>query len=81
LFEESFHIERLFVFQHEIDCPAQLVGKNPERFALIVSTLQLGNEIFCLLRISEHQNCSFLDSPFEMMVTDLFIGMAGPFPV
>ena len=32
LCEESFHVERLLVFQHEIDRPAQLMGENPQGF-------------------------------------------------
>ncbi len=81
MIEESFHVERLFVFEHEIDGPAKLVGKDAQRLALVVFVGQLGDVILGLMRIPEHEDRGLLDGPFEMMVADLFIAVSGPFAV
>ena len=36
LIEESFHVERFFVFKHEVDGSAQFVGEYTQRFSLVV---------------------------------------------
>jgi hypothetical protein len=81
LIEESFLIERRFVFEHEVDGPAQLMGVDTQGFAFVVLALQFGDEIFGLGAVPEHQDRSFLNGPFEMVVADFLVGMAGPFTV
>ena len=81
MIEESLHVESLFGFEHEIDRAAQLVGKDPEGLALVVTVLQLADIILGLMGVPEHEDGCLLDSPFKVMVADFLVGMSGPFPI
>ena len=57
------------------------MGKDPQRFALVVPVLEFGDQIFGLLAVSEHKHRSFLDGPFKVMVADFLVGFAGPLAI
>ena len=48
LSKESFHIERLFVFQHKVYGSGELVSENAQGFSFVVFALQFVHKIFCL---------------------------------
>ena len=81
LCKESFHIERLFVFQHKVDSSTQFMGKYPKGFPLVVFSFKSCDVFFCLVRISEHYDSSFFNGPFQVMVPDFFIGNTSPFSI
>jgi hypothetical protein len=68
--KKSFHIKRLFVLKHKVYSPAEFMGKNPQRFTLVVFAFQFTYIIFSIRRIPEHKDGGFFDRPFEMVVTD-----------
>jgi hypothetical protein len=57
------------------------VGQNTQRFAFVVFLGQPRDEVFGLVGFSEHQNDRFVDRPFEVVVADFLVTLAGPFAI
>ena len=82
MIEESFHVERLLVFEYKVNGPAQLVGEDSQSLAFIVFVRPVWKRnILPRDAIPEHEYRGFLDRPFEMMVADLLVAVPGPFTV
>jgi len=70
--KELILVKRLLVFEHEIDGPPELVGKDREGLGLAVFTGKPLEILFGRLVALEEKHRCLGEGPFEMSVTDLF---------
>jgi hypothetical protein len=78
--EEGFHIKRFLSFEHEVDSPAELVGKDGERFPLAVFADQTAVVVLGFFVVSEKEAGRLGECPFEVDVTDLAVFGSELFP-
>jgi hypothetical protein len=70
--EELFLVKSLLVFEHEIDGPPELVGKDREGLGLAVLTGEPFEIPFAGIIAFEEKDRCLGEGPLEMSVTDLF---------
>ena len=70
--EKQFHIKRLFVFEHEVNGPTELVGENSQGLTIVMFVTQPLHIFFGLFGFAQADHGRCLDGPFEMGVADLF---------
>ncbi len=75
--EEGIHTERLLSFEHEVDGPADFMGKDGKRFSLAVLADQAVVIELSLFISSEEETGGLGEGPFEMGVADFAVFGAG----